>query len=201
MTESQGVCIWFTGRSGAGKSTITRALLPMLAESRRTVSVLDVVPLLKKRWCERTSEGKLLRKAFVASEIVNEGWRRWVGPEAVPEVSAREAGVILAEIASDHRLTFFAHYATDTAGHRGGMDGAIAALERVDAFLAGVLERLPADRTLLVVSDHGNIEDVRGGHTRNPALGLLFGPEAGARAKGLEGLMDVTPRALDWLSA
>jgi sulfate adenylyltransferase len=73
MTNSQGVCIWFTGRSGGGKSTITRALLPMLAESQRTVSVLDVVPLLKKRWCERTSEGKLLRKAFVAGEIVKHG--------------------------------------------------------------------------------------------------------------------------------
>jgi len=70
---SKGICIWFTGRSGAGKSTITKAFLPMLAESDRTVSVLDVVPLLKKRWCERTSEGKLLRKAFVASEIVKHG--------------------------------------------------------------------------------------------------------------------------------
>ena len=73
MTDSKGVCIWFTGRSGAGKSTITKALLPFLDESGRTVSVLDMVPLLKKQRCERTSEGKLLRKAFVASEIVKHG--------------------------------------------------------------------------------------------------------------------------------
>jgi hypothetical protein len=139
-------------------------------------------------------------RGAVASEIVNDGWRRWVGPEAVPEVSAREAGVILAEIASGHRLTFFAHYSTDTAGHRGGMDGSIAALERVDTFLSGVLDRLPHDRSLLVVSDHGNIEDVRGGHTRNPALGLLFGPGAPERARQLAGLADVTPRALEWLA-
>ncbi|MBT8403559.1 MAG: alkaline phosphatase family protein [Gemmatimonadetes bacterium] len=137
----------------------------------------------------------------MASEIVNDGWRRWAGPDAVPEVSAREAGVILAEIASAHRLTFFAHYSTDTAGHRGGMDGSVGALERVDTFLAGVLDRLPANRTLMVVSDHGNIEDVRGGHTRNPALGLLVGPEARERARELDGLGDIAPRALDWLSA
>lgn len=73
MTNSKGACIWFTGLSGAGKSTITEALLPLLDECGRTVSVLDVVPLLKKSWCERTSEGKLLRKAFVASEIVKHG--------------------------------------------------------------------------------------------------------------------------------
>jgi sulfate adenylyltransferase len=71
--NSKGICIWFTGRSGAGKSSITNALLPLLDESGRVVSVLDVVPVLKKRWCEKTSEGKLLRKAFVANEIVRHG--------------------------------------------------------------------------------------------------------------------------------
>ena len=85
MTDSKGVCIWFTGRSGAGKSTITGALLPFLDESGRTVSVLDVVPLLKKQRCERTSEGKLLRKAFVASEIVKHG-----GVAICVTVSARQ---------------------------------------------------------------------------------------------------------------
>jgi sulfate adenylyltransferase len=69
----RGVCVWLTGPSGAGKSTVTNELLPLLAESGRTVSVLDVVPVLRKMPCERTSEGKLLRKAFVAGEIVRHG--------------------------------------------------------------------------------------------------------------------------------
>jgi sulfate adenylyltransferase len=69
----RGVCIWLTGPSGAGKSTVTNELLPLLAESGRTVSVLDVVPVLRKMPCERTSEGKLLRKAFVAGEVARHG--------------------------------------------------------------------------------------------------------------------------------
>lgn len=68
-----GVCIWFTGPSGGGKSTITRSLVPQLEDRGLTVSVLDVVPLLRKRWWEKTSEGKLLRKAYVASQIVRHG--------------------------------------------------------------------------------------------------------------------------------
>lgn len=68
-----GVCIWFTGQSGGGKSTITRALVPRLEELGATVSVLDVVPLLRRRWWEQSSEGKLLRKAYVASQIVYHG--------------------------------------------------------------------------------------------------------------------------------
>ena len=137
----------------------------------------------------------------VASEIVNDGWRRWAGVDAVPETTAEAAGRVLGDIASSHLLTLFAHYATDTAGHRGGMDGAVSSLERVDAFLAGVLDRLPAEHALMIVSDHGNIEDVRGGHTRNPALGLLVGPEAGPRASRLKGLQDVAPQAMEWLAA
>ena len=69
----KGVCLWLTGRSGTGKSTLTKALLPLLDEHGRTVTVLDVVPYLAKHWFERSSEGKLLRKAFVASEIARHG--------------------------------------------------------------------------------------------------------------------------------
>jgi sulfate adenylyltransferase len=73
VSADKGVCIWLTGRSGAGKSTVTKALVPLLHEQQRTVSVLDVVPLLRKQWWERSSEGKLLRKAFVAAQIAHHG--------------------------------------------------------------------------------------------------------------------------------
>ncbi len=117
----------------------------------------------------------LARREAVASEIVNEGWRRVLGLTGVPRVSPREAGEVLARLTGQADLTFFAHYATDLAGHRGGMAGSVEALERVDAFLGGILDHLPGDGELLVVSDHGNVEDVRGGHTRNPALGIRVG--------------------------
>ena len=70
---SQGVCVWLTGPSGAGKTTLTNALLPLLASAGRVVTVLDTVPLLAKTRGERGSRGKLLRKAFVASEVVRHG--------------------------------------------------------------------------------------------------------------------------------
>jgi bisphosphoglycerate-independent phosphoglycerate mutase (AlkP superfamily) len=135
----------------------------------------------------------------VASEIENEGWRKHLGFADLPRVEPREAGAILGRISSGHRLTLYAHYATDIAGHRGGMDGARAALERVDLFLGGILEMLPRDHLLLVASDHGNIEDVEAGHTLNPALGLAAGPGCVERTRGMESILDVTPRILEWL--
>jgi hypothetical protein len=109
----------------------------------------------------------------VSSEIVNDGWREHLGHDWLPEVTPWEAGVNLAGISARHDLTLYAHYTTDTAGHRGRMAGAVRALERVDHFLGGLIDHLPTDTLMVVASDHGNIEDVRGGHTRNPALGIV----------------------------
>lgn len=71
--SGSGACVWLTGRSGAGKTTVVRALTPQLDAIGRQYSVLDVVPLMDKQRWERSSEGKLLRKALVASEIVRHG--------------------------------------------------------------------------------------------------------------------------------
>jgi len=68
-----GVCVWFTGRSGAGKSTTARVLTKLLQEHGREVTVLDVVPWLEKAAGEKTSEGKLMRKGHVAAEVVRHG--------------------------------------------------------------------------------------------------------------------------------
>ena len=120
----------------------------------------------------------LSTESAVASEIVNDGWIRHLGHTNLPIVTPEEAGGNLSRIVGQADLTMYAHYHTDEAGHRGGMSGAVAALERVDRFLAGVLDELPRDTLLLAASDHGNIEDVRAGHTRNPALGLSLGTRA-----------------------
>ncbi len=68
-----GACVWLTGRSGAGKSTATALVVDRLGELGRVVTVLDTVPELAKAAGERSSEPKLMRKAFVAAEIVRHG--------------------------------------------------------------------------------------------------------------------------------
>ncbi len=143
-------------------------------------------------------QGALARGEAVASEIVNDGWRRHLGFSSLPEVTPAGAGRHLARIARDAALTLYAHYSTDHAGHRGGMTGAIEALERVDRFLSGIVEELPDDTLLLVTSDHGNIETVGQGHTLNPALGLARGPGAERFDTHLP-LTRVAPLALELL--
>lgn len=128
-------------------------------------------------------EEALGRGEAVSSEIVNDSWREHLGHPELPRVTVEEAGANLARISRSADLTLYAHYATDTAGHRRSRADAIDALLRVDGFLSGLRAELSADTLLLIASDHGNIEDVRGGHTRNPALGIASGPGAKAAAR------------------
>jgi len=138
---------------------------------------------------------ELARGEAVASSITNDRWIERLG-SGLAQVTADEAGRRLERIASGAEVTLFAHYDTDHAGHRGGMEGAVAALEKVDAFLGGLADALPDDALLVVGSDHGNVEDATGGHTLNPVPVLLHGAGAGDAAEGIRDLSGVVPAIL-----
>lgn len=74
----QGVCIWFTGLSGAGKSTTAEVLTVLLLERGRQVTVLDgdvVRTHLSKGlgFSKDDRDTNIRRIGFVASEIVQHG--------------------------------------------------------------------------------------------------------------------------------
>lgn len=71
----QGFCLWFTGLSGAGKSTIAEILSEFLAEYGRQITLLDgdvVRTHLSKGlgYNREDRDTNILRIGFVASEIV-----------------------------------------------------------------------------------------------------------------------------------
>jgi sulfate adenylyltransferase len=74
----QGVCIWFTGLSGAGKSTTAEVLTTLLLEHGRQVTVLDgdVVRTHLSQGLGFSKEDRdtnIRRIGFVAAEIVRHG--------------------------------------------------------------------------------------------------------------------------------
>ena len=75
---SEGVCLWFTGLSGSGKTTTAESLVPMLEERGRTVTVLDgdVVRTHLSSGLGFSREDRdenVRRVGFVAAEIVRHG--------------------------------------------------------------------------------------------------------------------------------
>ena len=74
----QGVCLWFTGLSGAGKSTTAEVLTVLLLEHGRQVTLLDgdvVRTHLSKGlgFSKEDRDTNIRRIGFVASEIVRHG--------------------------------------------------------------------------------------------------------------------------------
>ncbi|CAN5735057.1 alkaline phosphatase family protein [soil metagenome] len=134
----------------------------------------------------------------VASSITHHLWRSHLGT-GFPDTTPEDAGRALARIAAQAELTVFAHYDTDTAGHRGELAGGVAALEKVDRFLGAVLAALPEDILLVVASDHGNLEDATRGHTRNPVPVIAAGPGRERVAERVRALTDVAPALLSLL--
>lgn len=76
--HKQGVCIWFTGLSGSGKSTTADVLTSLLLEHGRQVTVLDgdvVRTHLSKGlgFSKEDRDTNIRRIGFVAAEIVRHG--------------------------------------------------------------------------------------------------------------------------------
>lgn len=122
-----------------------------------------------------------------------------VRPVAAP-IPARVAGRHLAELAGDHRLTLYETFFTDLAGHRRwGLDPADA-VRRLDGLLAGLLEHRPTEVTVVLTSDHGNLEEADHTiHTTNPVPLLAVGPAA-HRFTGLTRIDQVAGRILEVLA-
>jgi sulfate adenylyltransferase len=76
--HQQGFCLWFTGLSGAGKSTTANILITKLLEHGRQITLLDgdvVRTHLSKGlgFSKEDRDTNLRRIAFIASEIVRHG--------------------------------------------------------------------------------------------------------------------------------
>jgi hypothetical protein len=139
---------------------------------------------------------ELERGDAIASEITNDGWRERLGRRSVPVITARRAGQNLARIAAQHDVTLFAHYTTDYAGHSKRLDHAVAAIQTVDEFIAGIAAAIDDQTLVVVTSDHGNIEDITTDHTLNPAIGLILGARHAEIAGEWTSVLDVTPGLL-----
>lgn len=97
----------------------------------------------------------------------------------LPPCSAAEAAANLLRLAAHHHLTVYESFLTDLAGHGRLEPGWV--LGRVDRFLAALVGSLPPHLTLVVSSDHGNLEDTSTQrHTENRVPLLVAGPAANA---------------------
>ncbi len=129
----------------------------------------------------------------VSPDFTGQGWRDFLGYADAPILSLPEAGRRIAALAAAHDFSFFEHWPTDQAGHRGTLAEAVAHLEVIDAVLGGLLAAWDEARGLLIItSDHGNLEEKgHRQHTRNAVPTILVGPDHVAHAATIASLTDI----------
>lgn len=115
--------------------------------------------------------------------------RGFDAPERTPEDCAAIAQGLLAE----HDVVLVEHFLLDEAGHARDAVAAHQALAHVDRFLRAAAGGLSPQDTLLVASDHGNVEDLTTrSHTRNRVPVLVIGAR-NAIASDVSNLCDLAP--------
>jgi len=122
--------------------------------------------------------------------------------EALPPRTAEEAAAALADITGRHQFTLYEYFITDRVGHAQDMAAALAVLTNLARFVRAVLARLDLARTtVLLTSDHGNIEDLSlRNHTRNLVPTLAWGPKRERVRQNVRSLADITPAIIEILT-
>lgn len=117
----------------------------------------------------------------------------------VPIITPETAAVNLIRQAKLNDFTLFEYFQTDHCGHAQDRELALKLLNRLDRFLAAVVRELPPGFTLVLTSDHGNIEDLSiKTHTLNPVPLMAFGKDSRA-FEAVNSLSDVCPAILNLL--
>ena len=128
----------------------------------------------------------------VFADITNELLRSrgWDVPPSTPE----EAGDKMARILEESDFVFFEYFTTDLHGHKRNRQAVLACVEVLNRFVARLWTRVGGgDTALLMVSDHGNAEDMElADHTSNPVPTLLLGGSLDDRRLVTEGVRELT---------
>jgi 2,3-bisphosphoglycerate-independent phosphoglycerate mutase len=173
----------------SGRRRRLRASAPIVAATAAGVVIPDMAAFADGRAVAADLDGRALAAYAPEVAIVPE----LLGPRA-------QAGV-LARLAERHAFTFLDVWSSDRAGHRRDLGEANAFVARLETFLVTLRTALADDVTLLITSDHGNLEDLSSArHTESRVPLLALGPQAGAFAR-VASLLDVAGAATHVLRA
>lgn len=120
---------------------------------------------------------------------------------STPAITPQEAGKRLADIGARHHLTLFECYLPDYAGHQQDRVQADRVIALIDAFIESIVADLLPQVTLVISSDHGNLEDLSSKrHTLNPVPLLVFGPQAAA-FNTVTDIVGITPKMVELVAS
>jgi 2,3-bisphosphoglycerate-independent phosphoglycerate mutase len=183
------------GRSVTFANAYTRSYIDNPPRFISATTVAAQTAGLRLRMLEDLQEGRAVSHDFTNRFLIDKGFELDV-------CTAEVAGARLARLAAVHDFTLYEHFITDRIGHAQRGDLAREHLLDLTRFVQAVLEAADLSRlTVVLTSDHGNIEDLSTrSHTLNPVATLAFGPAAQHLASRVRSLTDITPAIVESLA-
>ena len=134
----------------------------------------------------------------ITAEITQKIWRARLKLD-VPDITVQEAAKRALASLKKYDLVLFEYYLTDKAGHSMEMETAKQVLNDLDGFITEIFKNIGSGDTLVITSDHGNLEDLSiKTHTRNPVPLLVQGNVEYFR--DCNSIMDVSPAIMKCLN-
>ncbi len=137
----------------------------------------------------------------IAADLDGKGLSLVAGA-SVTTIDIDEAAKRMASLSQKHSLSLFEYFLTDKAGHSENPNEAKGVLLKLDQLFTGLLKHLDfSNTTLVVTSDHGNVEDMSTKtHTFNPVPLVALGASA-HHFQDITDLTGVTPAIISGLKA
>ncbi|MGB9178764.1 MAG: hypothetical protein WCB68_05895 [Pyrinomonadaceae bacterium] len=186
-------------RAGVGPVTFANAYTPRFFESRprwvsATTTAVEAAEM-RFRDLEDLRAGRAVFQDYTNQMLIERGLNF---PLQTPE----QAGEILAQIGKAHRFTLYEYFITDKVGHSQDMEAARVVLKNLARFVRTLLSRVDLSlTTVLLTSDHGNIEDLSSrNHTLNPVPTLVWGAKRDTFSSRIRTLADITPAIVETLT-
>jgi bisphosphoglycerate-independent phosphoglycerate mutase (AlkP superfamily) len=137
--------------------------------------------------------------------IFQEFSNRWLNEQGLPLplFSPEKAAEIIYNASRHHDFILYEFFQTDLYAHRRSFDDQVQLVNDLNRLMKKLLSLLdPQTDTLLLTSDHGNLEDSSlRTHTPNPVPLIVWGRQSNETRDGIDALTDVTPAILKFFSS
>ncbi len=117
----------------------------------------------------------------------------------LPPIVPAQAARVLYGAARRHDFVLYEYFQTDFCAHRRTLEECISLVRDLDALVGALVGLLdPAVDTLVLTSDHGNLEQhALRGHNRNPVPLIAWGRHGARLRRRIQSISDVTPAILE----
>jgi 2,3-bisphosphoglycerate-independent phosphoglycerate mutase len=186
-------------RAGVNEITFANTYTENFFESRprwtsATTAAVEAAGLRFNRVSDLRA-GRAVYQDFTNAMLIEHG-------EQVDLRTPEEAAEVLANIVSANQFTLYEYFITDKIGHAQDHDAAARVLRSLASFIRALLANLDLKRTTVILtSDHGNIEDLSvRNHTLNLVPTIIWGEHREDLAARIHSLNDITPAIVDVLT-